>query len=101
MGLGVSLLNGSEDGTLHARALKPRLTHLEALLGVGTEEGIIDAKLVPLHEEVIFGHTRVAWHVMAGVHNTGDAEAEEHVHRELNILELGVVAASGHSSIPL
>ena len=101
VGLGVPLLDGGKDGALDAGRLEPRLTHLEALLGVGAEEWEVDTELVELHEEVILGHARVAWDVVAGVDNTGDTEAEEHVDSELNILELGVVAASSDGTVPL
>ena len=101
VGLSVPLLDGGKDGALDARRLEPRLTHLEALLRVGTEEGEVDTELVELHEEIILRNARVAWNVVAGVDNTGDTEAEEHVDSELNILELGVVAASSDSAVPL
>jgi hypothetical protein len=38
---------------------------------------------------------------VAGVYNTGDTEAEEHVDSKLNILEFGVVAAGSDGTVPL
>ena len=103
VGLSISLLDGSKDDALHTWALKPWLTHLGsgALLAVGAEEWIVDSELVELHEEVVRGNTSVAWDVVASVDNTGDGHAEELVHGELNILEVGVVAASGHNTVSL
>ena len=98
MSLGVSLLDGSKDNTLHAGALEPWLTHLGSLLGVGTEERHVDTELVELDEEIIGRHASVAWNIVAGVNNTGHTHAEHHVNSKLNILKLGVVAASGDSS---
>jgi hypothetical protein len=38
---------------------------------------------------------------MSGIDNTGNTEAEKHVNGELNILKLGMVAASGNGTIAL
>jgi len=57
--------------------------------------------LVELHIEVIRGDTRVAWDVVTGIDNTGDTEAKKRVDGKLNILEIGVVASSGNSSVSL
>ena len=99
--LGVSLVDGGEGSSLHTWALKPWLAHLEALLRVGTEEGIVDTELVELDVEVILGDAGIAWNVVTGIDDTGDTEREEHVDRELDILELGVVAASGDGTVSL
>ena len=98
VGLGVSLLDGSKDDTLHAGALKPWLTHLGSLLGVSTEEWHVDTELVELDEKIIRGHSRVAWNIVSSIDNTGHTHAEQHIYGKLNILKFGVVAASGDSS---
>jgi len=99
--LSVSLLDSSLDNTLNTGALEPWLTHLVALHGVGTEEGVVDSELVELNVEIILGSTSVAWDIVAGINNTRHTETEEHVDAKLNILKFGVVASSGNSSVSL
>ena len=101
MRLSVSLLNSSESGLLDAWGLKPWLTHLEALLGVGTEEWHVGTKLVELNEKIVLRNTSVAWNIVSSVDNTSDTEAEKLVDGKLNIFELGVVAAGGNGTISL
>ena len=79
MCLGVSLLDGSKDSLLDTRTLEPWLTHLESLLGVGSEEWIIDTELIELDKEIVIRETTVAWNVMTGINQTRDTKGEEHV----------------------
>ena len=79
MCLSVSLLDGSKDSLLDTRTLEPWLTHLESLLGVGSEEWIIDTELIELDKEIVIRETTVAWNVMTGINQTRDTKGEEHV----------------------
>ena len=101
MCLSVSLLDGSKDSLLDTRTLEPWLTHLESLLGVGSEEWIIDTELIELDKEIVIRETTVAWNIMTGIDQTRDTKGEEHVDREFNILELGVVASSSNGTVSL
>ena len=66
-----------------------------------SEEGIVDAKLIELNEEVIVRDAVEAWNIRPTEDDSRNSERHQHVHRQRYVIVGSAVIASPHSTVAL